>query len=291
MARDNGQPRGGGRSIAATLHLRDDLRVERGNAQLRADIRAGRDGHTEEWNVTGKVADLTARLGEKSLSLPEPATLVAKLERRDMAAKLERFEIQSSFLTANGQGDLDRGIVVTATLDLAAFHERFRDWIELGGIGLAGKGKLEANYRRSGTEYQAGLDAEFRDLRLAGLPVVEKLERDLLKFDGKLVGAATSAGWPISWKNLSAHGFSGDTDVKLSAQTGALPDTFVVTGRASTALTLAQRRHRLEGDLKAKSVNGAWTADRLALASGSGVKMGPGARSRRGHPLGRQGPL
>ena len=136
------------RQLPATLHLRDDLRVERGDARLRAVVKSGSDGHSEEWTVTGRISDLAARLGEKALTLSEPATLVAKLERHDTATKLERLDIQSSFLTATGQGDFDRGIVVTAALDLAAFRERFRDWIDLGEIELAGKGELKATYRR-----------------------------------------------------------------------------------------------------------------------------------------------
>ena len=87
---------------------------------------------------------------KKSLTLSEPATLVAKFERHDTATKLERLDIQSSFLTATGQGDVDRGIVVTATLDLAAFRERFRDWIDLGEVDLAGQGKLEATLSATG---------------------------------------------------------------------------------------------------------------------------------------------
>ncbi len=264
------------RQLPATLHLRDDLRVERGNAHLRADVRTGSDGHAEEWTVTGKVADLAARLGDKTLSLSEPATLVAKLERRDTATKLERLDVQSSFLTATGQGDVDRGIVVTASLDLAKFRERFRDWINLGEVELGGAGKIEATYRRQGDGYLAGVDASFRDLRLGGLPVVKKLQRDELTLDAKIAGAATPSGWPRSWKELSVHGASGDADGKLSAQAGATVDVLNVSGRGSMSLNVADRRQRLEGELTAKSANGVWTADRLALGLVRASKWGPG---------------
>ena len=264
------------RQLPATLHLRDDLRVERGDARLRAVVKSGSDGHSEEWTVTGRISDLAARLGEKALTLSEPATLVAKLERHDTATKLERLDIQSSFLTATGQGDFDRGIVVTAALDLAAFRERFRDWIDLGEIELAGKGELKATYRRQAEGYLAGAEAVFRDLRIGGLPVVQKVQRDELTLDAKIKGEATTSGWPRSWQELSVRGSSGDAEATLAAQAGATADALVVTGRASTYLNVAEGRHRLEGELAAKSAGGVWTADRLSLGLLRASNWGPG---------------
>ena len=109
-------------------------------------------GDIHVCNVSGKVTDLVAHQGEKTLTLPEPATLNAKIRKAGETTALERLEIQTAFLTADGQGDLDRGIDVTAAVDLAVFRERFRDWIDLGGVVLAGKGKLDASYRRQGRD-------------------------------------------------------------------------------------------------------------------------------------------
>ncbi len=264
------------RQLPATLHLRDDLRVERGSARIRADILLGPDGHSEDWNVFGKVSALAARLGEKTLTFSEPATLVAKLQHDGTATKLDRLDIQSSFLTATGQGDLDRGIAVTATVDLAAFRERFRDWIDLGQVELAGQGKLEATYRRQGEDYRAGVNAAFRDLQVGGLPIVEKVQREQLTIDGIVAGGATPSGWPRSWKQISLHGSDENTDLKLSAQAGTTAGEFIVNGRASTSLNRDDRRHRLEGELMAKSAQGAWTANRLTLRLIRASKLGPG---------------
>ncbi len=262
--------------LPATLHLRDQLRVEHGSARLRADIRSGSERGTEIWSVDGKIAELAARLGDKSLKLSEPATLVAKIEHREKEFELERFDIQTSFLTATGQGNVDRGIVVNATLDLAAFRERFHDWIDFGEIQLAGQGKLEARYQRQGSAYRAGLNGAFRDLRLGGLPLVEELQREQLTLEAQIAGPATPTGWPESWKDLSLSGASGAANVTLSAQAGSVRDEFVVVGRASTSVNLADRPHRVEGELKAKSAHGEWTAERLALRVARTPKGGPG---------------
>ncbi len=114
------------------------------------------------------------------VTVPEPATLRAMVRQGTDNLKLDRLEFQTSFLTARGEGDVDRGITMTGSVDLAAFHERFRDWIDLGEIELSGRGKLDGRYQRHGEDYQAQATAAFEKLRIEGLPVLEKVERELL---------------------------------------------------------------------------------------------------------------
>ena len=63
------------RQLPQTLHLRDDLRLERGSARLRADLQSDATGEIHVCNVTGKVTDLIAHQGQKTLKLPDPAAL------------------------------------------------------------------------------------------------------------------------------------------------------------------------------------------------------------------------
>jgi len=264
------------KQLPGTLHLRDDLRVEHGTARLRADIERGTDGHTQDWKVTGKVSDLAARQGQKLLTIPEPATLAARLQRNETAMKLERLDVQTSFLTATGQGDLDRGITLAAALDLAALRERFRDWIDLGQVELAGKGTIDARYARQGEEYSAGLSAAFRALRIGGLPLVERIERDQFNFEGTIGGPATVAGWPRSWKAISLRASSEKTEVRLQAHSNEPAGEIGLSGRATTQVVFDGREQRVEGELQAKSSQATWTADRLALAVVRASKWGPG---------------
>ena len=254
------------KQIPATLHLRDDLRVERGAARLRADFGLGADGKSQDWNMTGTVSDLAARQGEKRLTLPEPATLNAKLQRNQRAMTLEKLDVQSSFLTATGQGDLDRGIAVTATLDLAAFCDRFRDWIDLGKVELAGQGKIDARYQRQGADFQAGASAAFHNLRVRGLPLVEQIERKQLTLESKIGGPLTPAGWPRTWRELSLRAADGQTDLTLRARLDDPTAEVALSGHGASDFIFDGRKHRLEGDVTAKSTPGGWTAERLALA-------------------------
>ena len=217
-----------------------------------------------------------ARQGQKLLTLPDPARLTAKLERTKTALKLAQLDVQSSFLTATGKGDLDSGIVVAATLDLAGFRERFRDWIDLGEVAVAGQGKIDVRYRRLGSDYQSSVDAAFQDLLLGGLPVVGKLARKRVTFSGKLGGAATVAGWPVSWRDLSFQASTGELDLEGEARNDIRAASVALSGRAKAILGQGSPGQRVEAELDAKSSQGAWTADRLAIALIRDSKWGPG---------------
>src|SRR4051812_9798326 len=143
------------RQLPQTFHLRDDLRLERGSARLRAELQSDSKGEIQVCNVNGKVTDLIAHQGQKTLKLPDPATLNAKFRKTALKASLERLEVRTPFLTAEGQGDFERGISITAALDLGVFCARFRDWVDLGGVVLAGKGKLSAYYQKNGENFDA----------------------------------------------------------------------------------------------------------------------------------------
>ena len=262
------------RQLPATLHLRDDLRVERGSARLRAELQADQTGLKEAWNVTGKVSDLVARQGQKRLALPEPATLNAKLHREGTATTLERLEVRTSFLTATGQGDLDSGIALAATFDLGAFRERFRDWIDTGPIVVSGQGKLDVRYRRHGPDFQAHASGTVRHPRIDGLPVFDKVERDELTFDGGINGRAAPSGLPLDWTDVSLRARSEPAELQLEAQHDGTGNV-AMSGRARVPFRRDGRLERLDAELKASWNQRIWAADRIALAYVHGSERGP----------------
>jgi translocation and assembly module TamB len=197
--------------------------------------------------------------------LPEPATLKLDVHRNGPNAAVERLEVRTPFLSATGQGDLDSGVAVAATVDLGAFRERFRDWIDLGAIVLAGQGELDASFRRSGPTYQARLGGTFRRLRIDGLAVVSKFERDQLTFDSELSGPLAHSGWPLDWSQGSLRVQSEPAEVHVQA-TNRATGKLAMSARAHTELTWNDRRRRVEGELKATWDQSAWTADRITLA-------------------------
>jgi translocation and assembly module TamB len=254
------------RQLPQTLHLRDDLRVERGTARLRADLHSNEKGDNLICNVSGKVTDLVAHQGQKTLTLPDPATLNAKIRKSAGALALERLEIQTPFLTADGQGDLDRGIAVTAALDLGVFRERFRDWIDLGGVVLSGKGKLTASYRPQADSFQARASGELRELRLDGLPMIGKIKSDLVTFVTETKGQAATSGWPADWRDLTLEVASDPSGGSITLLHDPRTGSLALSARAHTEVNFSGRHDFLEAALNAKQEKGGWSADRVSLA-------------------------
>jgi translocation and assembly module TamB len=252
------------RQLPATLHLRDDLRVERGAARLRADVESNATGDVQVCNITGNVTDLVAHQGQKTLTLTEPASLNAKIRKSGEATVLERFQIQTPFLTALGQGDLDRGIALEAGVDLAVFCERFRDWLDLGGVVLSGKGKLSASYRREGEAFHARATAELRELRFDGLPVVGPIERELVTLSASAEGGTVGSGLPRDWQNVTLEVKSGEAQGKVAAVNDLSGRVNLsATGRAD--LSWSGRHDRANAELSAIGDKAGWTAQRIVL--------------------------
>jgi translocation and assembly module TamB len=254
------------RQLPQTLHLRDDLRVERGAARLRADVQSNAEGDIHVCNVTGKVMDLIAHQGQKTLTLPDPATLNAKIRKTGDNTTLERLEIQTAFMTADGQGDLDRGIVVTAAVDLAVFRERFRDWIDLGGVLLAGKGKLSASYRRQGEAFDARATAELRELRIDGLPMIDRFGRELVTMTASAAGGANPSGWPRDWRKATLEAKSDQAEANFVATNDRAAGRLGLTAQARADLSFEGRHEHVEAELSGSGDQGAWTAERITLA-------------------------
>jgi translocation and assembly module TamB len=252
------------RQLPETLHLRDDLRVERGAARLRADVESNATGDVHVCNVTGNVTDLVAHQGQKTLTLPEPASLNVKIRKSGEATVLEHFQIQTPFLTAFGQGDLDRGITLGAAVDLAVFRERFRDWLDLGGVVFAGKGKLSASYRRQEDTFAARATAELRELRLDGLPVFERVERERVTLVASADGGASGSGWPSDWQNVTFEAISAETRGKVVAtkdRAGRMK--LSATGQAD--VSFRGRHDRALAELSANGDQAGWTAERILI--------------------------
>jgi translocation and assembly module TamB len=272
------------RQLPRTLHLREGLQIERGSAEFRAEARVEPPGPAQTWRLKGSVSELVAIQDQKGLTIPEPARFEAMISRHESSLTLERLKVQTPFLTATGQGDVDRGIDVTATLDLAAFSARFHDWIELGSVEPAGVCKLDAHYRREGKEFEAKLDAALSGMRLGGLPLVGTFERSEISVGAQAKGGADSAGWPVDWRQWSLRARSGDADLALEATGGGAAGDMALEARGVTQLTVGGTRRRAEGEFKLKWDQKTWTGDRIALAllpdSAWGPGLGPGAAIR-----------
>lgn len=147
------------RALPRTLHLRDGLAIERGTASVMVQVQDDQPGPL--WTAEAAISDFSGRAGETAVSLREPATLSARVRQTSGSFAVESLGVKSAFLDAEGRGDLDRGIAVAGTLDMAALARQLGDFLDLGGLGLDGRGRLTAELRREGSGFAAKAETAF----------------------------------------------------------------------------------------------------------------------------------
>ncbi|AGA27593.1 hypothetical protein Sinac_3326 [Singulisphaera acidiphila DSM 18658] len=237
------------RQLPHALRLRDGITLDRGSAEVRIESRDDPKGQGQAWEVEAKISDLEAEDLGRRFTLHEPATLTGRLASRDQGVAIERMTVRTAFLNMTGQGDVDRGIDWSGTIDLGGLQRQLRDLLDFGAIELAGGGDLSGHYRRAGTRFQGHLTSDLRGLQVDGL-AAGPLQRDLLHLDLALDGMATASGLPRSWNTARLDLASGDTTVKLATRSGQ--DANSVTLDAKAPISWVDPPHRAEGHLEAQ---------------------------------------
>lgn len=268
------------RQIPRTLRLHEDIRVEQGSVQLQADVTgdAAAAAKGQTIRATARLSGLEAKRGDQTLAFRDPATLAARLHRRTNDLALEELEIETPFLTATGKGDLDRGITVSATIDLGKATDRLREWVDFGPVRLAGQGKVDARYQRIATRFEANARAELRGLSASGLPAIESFHRDLLDCSMDANGSIGASGLPTSLRELVVSG-GGDPKIEnleLKATRDEPTGDLAARLRARSQLAIAGKKQTAEAGLDARWTTGEVVLDQVAATLTPVV--GPGGR-------------
>lgn len=181
------------------LRLREGLDLQTGTLLLNVDVRG--EGETQRLDVVAKLSDLVAHDPARPapVALRDPATITAGLLSKGTEVHVERLGVKSEWLTAEGSGDLDRGVHAVASFDLSGLERQFHDLIDFHGIELAGRGKLEVDYRREGGSFSAKVSGWASDPAAVGL-ASSPIRRKVLNFSGDLQGPADVTGLPLSWR-------------------------------------------------------------------------------------------
>ncbi len=260
-----------------TLHLRDDVAIEKGAVTLSAEATA-RDaaaGPGQRIEIKAALADLAAKKGETTIAWNDPTDLALALDRSPDSIALERLEVHTPFLTASGHGDLDSGIVVDAAFDLAAARAKVRDWVDLGGFDAAGAGTLQARYSRKDDQYRFDGDGGVKGLVLSGLPVVGAFRREEVKAEASVRGRAEASGLPVGWRSASLAATSAQDELRLEASSPIdrlTPESVATTAR--TVLDLGGAKRRFEAAAHVTVAPEAIDANDLRLAVGHAEPVG-----------------
>ena len=157
-----------------TLKLREDTKLSRGNLVLSADVKSA-DGVTA-FDSTARIDQITGVSKGKKLTWNKPISVKARGERNAQGIRLDNLSLRSSFLNADGQGDLS-DMRITLSADLAAALRELKKFIDIKEWD--GSGKLFAKLQVKETSPQintAALDLDTRDLALSrnGRPILPK---------------------------------------------------------------------------------------------------------------------
>ncbi len=266
------------KQIPRTMRLHEDIRVQKGSVQLRADVKGDAATKGQTIRATARLTGLEAKRGDQVLAFRDPATLAARLHRRTDDLTLEELEIETPFLTATGKGNVDRGITVSAAVNLGKATDRLRDWVDLGQVRLAGQGKIDASYLRTESRFVASARAEWSGLSASGLPAIDDFHRDRLECSLDANGAAGESGLPSSLRELVLRG-GGDPkteNLELRALRDETTGDLSAKLRARSRLAIGGKKQTAEAGLDAR-----WSASEVIfdqLEATLTPELGPGAQ-------------
>ena len=128
----------------ATLKLRQGTQITKGKMALSANIETAREGASFDGDA--RIDRLQGISAGKKVSWNKPVTVNARGKMRREGLQLENLSLRSSFLEADGRGDM-RNMRVDLAADLKAALAELRKFIEIKQWDGSGKLKLNLNLK------------------------------------------------------------------------------------------------------------------------------------------------
>ena len=128
----------------ATLKLRHGTKITNGRMALRADLTSAQ--RETSFNGNARIERLQGINDGKKISWNKPVTVNARGEMGRDGLQLEKLALRSSFLNADGQGNM-RNMQVDLSADLKAALGELRKFIQIKEWNSAGKLKLNFNLK------------------------------------------------------------------------------------------------------------------------------------------------
>jgi hypothetical protein len=206
------------------------MTLERGTAEFEASIGAAVEGG-RPIVARARLADLSARNGDQLVTMDAPVSLSAELVQGEgSSVSVSSASIDSGFLRAEGQGDLDRGVTLSGSVDLAVLDAQLRKWVDLGAVSFSGSGRFGGDYRREqgGSTFTTRLAIEGRGLRVLGL-TEEPIVRDEARLDLVVQGPAAPPGVPSGWSRV--HASAKSAGVLAEVDVSPVADALALVGR------------------------------------------------------------
>jgi hypothetical protein len=213
--------------LPQTLKLREDTKLSKGKLVLSADVKSA-DGVTA-FDSSARIDQLRGVSKGKTLSWNKPISVKARGEKRAQGIRLDNLSLRSSFLNADGQGDLSN-MRVTLSADLTAALKELKKFLDIKEWDGSGKlfAKLQVQEASAGTS-TAALNLDTRNLALSrnGRPILPKqnVKADLSTTirRGEDLSASEFRELNLSMQSSMATGKFSATRLKLNP-TAKIPD-------------------------------------------------------------------
>ena len=129
----------------ATLKLREDTKITKGKMALSANIKTARTGTAFEGDA--RIDRLQGISAGKKISWTKPVTVKARGEMHREGLQLENLALRSSFLKADGRGNMGN-MRVDLSADLKAALAELRKFIEIKQWDSSGRLKLILKFNK-----------------------------------------------------------------------------------------------------------------------------------------------
>lgn len=134
------------RRLPRTLQIREDTEITSGQVDLAVISRREAAGMTWSGNIGAK--QLAANSGGRALTWSNPLAIQFETHEGKNGLVLDRAQCTSSFLQIEAAGSID-DLNASATFDLARLTAELRQFSDLGGAQLAGRGQAQLAWKRA----------------------------------------------------------------------------------------------------------------------------------------------
>jgi len=147
-----------------TLRIRKETQITAGEVSL--SLSGGQEAQGMTWRARLEAADLKAVEQGRPLAWERPILLILNAHNGPQGPVVEVFQCESDFLKVQATGTL-QDLAASASFNLKQLADQLGQFIDLGGIELAGSGWARFHWSRAEQQFQTLTELQVGDFQLA----------------------------------------------------------------------------------------------------------------------------
>lgn len=150
--------------LPTALRIQQGTQIVSGKVQAALASRQGDQGMV--WDGKLEAVDVKALQNGRSLTWDQPVLVTFTASDTPQGITVDKLQCRSTFLNVEGSGTAER-LNASGRFDLGQLIGQLEQFVDLGGLRLAGEGSGDVGWKRQGVEgYQATVQFQLRDFRL-----------------------------------------------------------------------------------------------------------------------------